>query len=130
MGRTLFAALLVVTIACGSSNDLAVPAGEWTLKNLPEADLSVLKRPITLTLNAGDAKANGFAGCNQYFSSFTTHLSSIEFSNIGSTKMYCQEMMDIEDKFFTELGKSNTFRVTGNKLQLLQGDRVLLEFEK
>lgn len=130
MRKILCIALLAVTIGCGSSHDVALPGGEWTLKSLPGEDLSVLTKPITLTFDTTHAKANGFAGCNQYFSSFTTNQSSIEFSNMGSTKMFCQETMKIEDKFFTEMNNSNAFRVTGNKLQLLQGDRVLLEFEK
>lgn len=129
MTRILVLFLLVTTLACGSANDITHPTGEWTLKTLPGEDISVLKKPITLVFTT-NAKANGFAGCNQYFGSVTTNQSAIEFTGMGSTKMFCQETMNLEDKFLSALAKSNVFRVEGNSLQLLQGDIVLLEFEK
>lgn len=130
MRRIIVLVLILLTIACSASHKFALPAGEWKLKTLPGEDLSVLNKPITLNFNTANAKANGFAGCNEYFSGFTTRQSSIAFSGIGATKMFCQETIKLEDKFFSALGKINVFNVDGNKLQLLQDDLVLLEFEK
>lgn len=130
MGRILPLLLIALAIACSSSNDFALPAGEWKLNSLPGEDLSVLSKPITLNFNTSDAKASGFAGCNQYFSSYHSEQSSISFSGTGSTKMYCTQTMKLEDKFLEALANTNHFNVNGNKLQLMQGDRVLLEFEK
>ncbi len=130
MSRILPVLLLVFTIACSASNEIALPAGEWTLKTLPGEYLSILNKPITLNFSTASAKANGFAGCNQYFSSFTTRQSSIEFSDTGSTKMFCEQTMNLENKFLEALDKTNGFKLDGNKLQLLQNDLVLLEFEK
>lgn len=130
MSRITFLSLLMITLACGSSQELVLPAGEWKLKTLPGEDLSVLEKPITLNFSSANTKANGFAGCNQYFSNVATHQSSIGFSGIGSTKMFCQQTIKLEDKFFAALAKINGFNVEGNKLRLLQDDIVLLEFEK
>jgi heat shock protein HslJ len=128
--RILFGIAFVLFVACSASKETTLPTGEWMLKTLPGEDLSILNKPITLKFDSVNTKAAGFAGCNQYFSSYSINQSSIEFSNVGSTKMFCEQTMGLENKFLEALSKSNAFKVNGNKLQLLQDDLVLLEFEK
>ena len=38
--------------------------------------------------------------------------------------------MAIEDMFLSNLGKVNAYRISGDKLELLQNDKVVMTFEK
>lgn len=130
MRKSILVGFVVLLVACSVAKEPLAMTGEWSLKAMPGNDLSKLDKPITLKLDSVTKKASGFAGCNQYFSSYTTQKTSIIFSGIGSTKMFCDQTMGLENKFLEALGKSTDFKVEGTSLKLLQGDLVLLEFQK
>ncbi|MBX2965793.1 MAG: META domain-containing protein [Cyclobacteriaceae bacterium] len=111
---------------CQTQN-LSLTNVEWKLIMLNGTDYSTLTKPVTLTLSP-DSNAAGHAGCNRYFSSYTQSGSALSFGNMGATKMYCIETMKVEDAFLKALGEVDGYLLTGNKLQLLQGETVLLEF--
>jgi len=46
-----------------------------------------------------ERKVNGFAGCNKYFTSFSLDGRKLDFGEIGSTKMHCEETMELEKAF-------------------------------
>jgi heat shock protein HslJ len=89
--------------------------------------LPPLAKDVFLQMDTGRLK--GFAGCNNYFGAYTTHQSSITFTGIGSTKMFCQEGMVTENKLFQALNNTTHYRITGTKLELLKNDEVLATFE-
>ena len=101
----------------------------WKLKalnNMP-GGLPVLSKDVFLQMDTGRVK--GFAGCNSYFGAYTTQRSSLTFTGIGSTKMFCQEGMDTENKLFQSLNATTRYRITGTKLELFKNDEVLATFE-
>jgi heat shock protein HslJ len=132
MLRTVFIFLILFSCTfCGSSKLTSV-IGEWKLQTLKGEDVSNLAKPVTLVFEGAEseAKAIGYAGCNRYFSSYTQEKFAIKFSDIGSTKMFCKETMDIEEKFLKALGEVSSFKMTDGKLQLFSGDLVVLIFTR
>lgn len=72
-------------------------------------------------------QANGFAGCNQYFSSVLLTPDQIKFSQTGSTMKACPDI-DGEKTFLDLLGQVDNYNVSGNELKLYQGKILLLNF--
>lgn len=128
--------LAVFLVACSAHKAapqvVVFPAGEWTLHKMNGEIISVsaLKKPVTLIIDSATNRASGYAGCNQYFSGFTLEGASVSFTAPGRTKMFCNETMDLEEKFLAALSAVNAFKTESNKLHLLEGDTILLEFEK
>jgi heat shock protein HslJ len=89
--------------------------------------LPPLAKDVFLQMDTGHIK--GFAGCNNYFGAYTTHQTSIGFTGIGSTKMFCQEGMATENKLFQALNNTTHYHITGTKLELLNNEDVLATFE-
>ena len=70
----------------------------------------------------------GFAGCNNMGGNFTLEGNKIHFT-IFSTKMFCQDRMDIEDFFTSSLSKTETYIIKGEELSLYQGETKLITFQ-
>lgn len=129
MRRHAIALLLaVIALSCGPSQQIELPAGSWNLTRLTGENATAFKRPVTLTIDTTQNRVTGFAGCNQYFSNYTVKRSAIRFSGTGSTKMFCEDAMNIENKYLETLGYVRSFRIEDNRLLLMKGDSVLLEF--
>lgn len=98
--------LFATLIACGTQKTVQQSpetlAGEWKLQRIAGDNVSNLLKPLTLNVTAENG-ISGYAGCNRYFSTYRTHDFSIKFSAIGSTKMFCENGMAIEDKFLLTL---------------------------
>jgi heat shock protein HslJ len=74
---------------------------------------------------------SGFTGCNKFSGRFTQRgSSSISFQNVNpSTKMVCIGNYD-ENAFMNLLRRVNSFKSTGDQIQLMDGNDVLLVFSK
>lgn len=135
MRSLVFVIVSLVAVACTVQKNNAALAqipveGAWTLQTLNGTAVATLKRPITINFIETDKRVNGYAGCNQFFSSYTLNGSSIRFTAPGRTKMYCQETMDLEEKFILALADVEDIKSEPNKLIFLKGETVLLEFVK
>lgn len=102
---------------------------EWKLIRLNGEDVSALNPPITLLLNAAQMKVSGFAGCNRFFAGYELNQSSLRFSAMGATKMYCQDKSPVEDKYLKALSEVQSFK-SANGTLVLTGEKVDLEFTK
>ncbi|MGI9056313.1 MAG: META domain-containing protein [Pyrinomonadaceae bacterium] len=69
----------------------------------------------------------GSGGCNGMGGNLEVNGSTIDLSQIISTKMYCEATSEIENKFFNELESVNRFEIKGKSLFLYNGRRVALE---
>lgn len=85
-----------------------------------------------IQFNPEAKSVNGCAGCNRFFGSYEEpQAGQLVLSEMGATKMACPDNeMDIEDMFLSNLGKVNAYRIEGDKLELLQNDKVVMTFEK
>jgi heat shock protein HslJ len=83
----------------------------------------------TLTMVYDGERVSGTAGCNNYFGSASIG-EKVEFGQLGSTMMMCQEpegLMEQEQTFLSHLGKTDTVTSEGERLQLRSGETVLIE---
>lgn len=104
--------------------------GEWKLQTLNGSTVATLKRPITINFTETEKRISGYAGCNQYFSSYMLNGSSINFTSPGRTKMYCQETMSIEEEYLRALTDTGSIKSEADKLIFLNGETILLEFSR
>ena len=82
------------------------------------------------TLIFSDSNISGFAGCNQIFGKYKTDGSSLQLSNLGSTKKACQaSTMKLEQEFMAALAKVRSFKLSKDSKNLtLIGKSVRLGF--
>lgn len=127
--NAIFLIILLVVTSCKVSETATFNApGQWKLSKINGESLSLTK-PITLIFNTTEQKVSGFAGCNQYFGNFASDKSSLKFSLIGSTKMFC-DSMDKETQFLDALAQVNSFTIKDNALIMLTDQLIVLEFKK
>lgn len=136
--RTLVSLAVALTLMAGTCNEgkdgggtpgnaLAKLVGsKWVLQTLngTPIDQSLGERTPYLQLAEGD-QVSGKGGCNQLFGSFTVQGSSLKFGELGATKMYCQDTMELEGKFTSALRATDGYGLDGDVLRLMQGDREL-----
>ena len=94
--------------AAGSSSIEPTLVGvTWTLIELggQRVPAGAGDRPPTMVVEGGgESRANGFAGCNRWFSAYTLVLpDQISFTGPGATKMACATGMDLEQRFLAML---------------------------
>lgn len=89
------------------------------------------KANIDLKFRTGGMSGN--AGCNRMFGSFTARGSSIRFSGIGTTKMFCSRpagVMKQEAAFTRALGEATRYQIRGGTLRIYADRRQVLRFER
>jgi len=75
-------------------------------------------------------KVSGKALCNSFFSEYEMIKQKITFPEIGSTKMYCEGMMDEENKIITNLQKTTRYEVKADFLYLYSQEHLVLTFKR
>ena len=104
---------------------------EWHLVEMEGAAVTPLpggKRP-TLLLNPANKKAEGFSGCNNYFSQYELKGPSLKFGLIGSTRRACPDAESIiERNFFSVLENTRAWEIKDGRLALLSGNDELVRF--
>lgn len=109
-------------------------SGSWVLNYISkDSGTSINKgfpsKKPTLTLESVSKKMTGNTGCNQMFGSFTTNQNKISFSDVGSTKMYCQEVK--ENEYLQMIAKVDSYKIESNQLVFMDKDNnVLLKYSK
>jgi heat shock protein HslJ len=94
------------------------------------------QKPVNLGSNAyikfneKDLKVGGKAACNTFFADFERSGDKISFSIVGSTKMYCEGLMEVEGQIITNLQKVKRYEVKYGLLYLFGSDDLLLTFKK
>lgn len=105
-------------------------ANKWLLQDESGTVVSYNGEAISMSFTMEDGlKANGFSGCNRYFSTVSLLAESIHFQNTGSTMMACPDM-DGEEMFLDLLKQVNTYEVNNHELKLYQNKILLLRFKK
>src|SRR5690606_32662037 len=109
-------------------------SGTWTLIHIDESSGTTLeeafpnKKP-TLTLEAISKKLTGNTGCNQMFGSFSTQQNKVNFSGIGTTRMYCEEVK--EDVYLQLFNAVDSYTLMDNELSFKNADgKTILKYSK
>jgi heat shock protein HslJ len=84
----------------------------------------------TLLLSARDARASGFAGCNQFTGRYELSGDALRLGPLAMTRMACPDSMDLEQRYSSALEATRTYRIKGSQLELLAGDRVVAVFQQ
>ena len=128
---------VIILKSCGSSQDVASAAnttdmitnetisGTYTLEQLDTADVTPFE--LTLEFDSKTNKISGFAGCNNFFGTYTTNGNAISFSELGATRMMCQdEVNKVELSMFQTMAKVNNFELSSGKLSLKTDETVVI----
>jgi heat shock protein HslJ len=108
-----------------------VAAAQWRLVAL-EGEPPIAGVDVTLAFDGGE-RVFGHAGANRWFAA-VEHADDGTFvtSAAASTRMFRAEppgLMEQESRYLDLLSRVRRFRLDGERLELLAGERVLLAFE-
>ncbi len=101
----------------------------WSLKKIYNNDKEEAvntKAFIRFDKEKGSAGGNG--SCNSFGSTANVKGNEVSFKNIFSTKMYCEEVQQIENDFLGKLEKVNRFEIKEKTLLMYRDQEMLLEF--
>lgn len=103
---------------------------KWELKKIHVADsVEVVSGKAFIKFNQEKKSAGGNGGCNVFGSNAIVSGNRVSFTNIFSTKMYCEGVQQTEDAFFKQLQNVNRYVIMGKVLFLYSDKKILLEFE-
>lgn len=139
--RQMLALLLLTAVgtAChqagpetGVAPSAAIEGITWNLTELngKPAAKGADGKPATLILSAAGTRANGYAGCNRFFGSYTLAGSELKFGLLGMTKMACAGSDELEHGYTKALAATTEHRLVKGKLQLYAGDVLVAKFAK
>ncbi len=96
--------------------------GEWVITQYNDGQGALVGiDDDSAQLAIAHGRIGGTAGCNQLSGSIVQDASSITVSQIGSTRMYCEGLMDREAAVMASLMASTQVQADGNGLVLLDG---------
>ena len=95
--------------------DLKITGKTWKLISFIKANVTdLVPEGITITLKLDAGKISGRGGCNNMGGNYQLTGANLTMSNIFSTKMFCQDAMPWETRYFQALEKCQS--VTGSDL--------------
>lgn len=94
---------------------------DYFVKNRAQLDLAVTK--------SNEKQYRAYMGCNQMFlkADFKAN-GKVTFSDVGSTMMYCEGLMKLEDDFAKTLPAMNKYVINGHQLTLSDGKGTEMKF--
>lgn len=105
---------------------------EWKLETLKIQGQSYAQadQPPTMTFTE-EGRITGFAGCNRYFGSYTIDGRTIACHGIGTTKMFCDDTMGLEDNFLKVISLPMRALFSNGKLILNadQGAQMIFRYK-
>lgn len=123
--------LAMTACCCCQQENLPLEGTSWKLskmESIPATAVSAEEDAFTLMFNAADTLVAGRTNCNRFFGPYILNGKSLKFGNLGMTRMACPDLQ-YETSFVEMLSKVNGFEIKGSDLKLLDGDRVLAEFQ-
>lgn len=136
--KNLIAVMLIAFTSCNTSNTATVQSAQnltrnsWVLKTIYQGkdSITVSEKNVTLRFETEKNSAGGKGGCNSFGAKYDRDGDNINFRDIFSTKMYCEQFQKTEDAYFAALEKVNRFSASETELILYQGNQPLLVFGK
>ena len=102
---------------------------KWRLKKIytnNKEEAVDTKAFIRFDKEKGSAGGNG--SCNSFGSNATISANEVSVKNIFSTKMYCEQVQQVENKYLDHLGKITRYEIRGKNLLLYNDKDLMLEF--
>ncbi|MDD8022492.1 MAG: META domain-containing protein [Paracoccaceae bacterium] len=131
MHRLPLAALALLALtACrdeSAANPLAaLPLGaEWRVTQISGTPVPA---DVSVTIGrAEEALLTGSSGCNRYNARIEPAGDQLKIGALAGTRMMCApEVMIVEQAFHSTISRATGARMTGDVLELTQGDKVLI----
>src|SRR5262245_3986492 len=102
---------------------------KWLLKTIhSSAGTQEVSTKAFIKFNKEKNSAGGNGSCNSFGSNFSIDGKKMNFTNVFSTKMYCEAVQGTEDSFFRQLGKVTTYKIKNKSLLLYHDKDLVLEF--
>ena len=102
---------------------------KWSLKKIYTGQaIQLVETKAFIRFDKEKGSAGGNGSCNSFGSNTTINGNEVSFKNIFSTKMYCEEVQQIENKYFKQLENANRFEIKDKTLFLYHDKDPLLEF--
>ncbi|WP_127844603.1 META domain-containing protein [Psychroflexus aestuariivivens] len=129
----IFASL--VLLACkaqkqNEANTTKLVNADYLITHL--GDETVSDEELTMEVDADEQRISGYSGCNNY--KFEYELDENGRLDLGlgvATKMYCEDSMDLESKFFQKAGLVTNFVLKDNTLSLKsKSGEILIKAKK
>jgi len=128
------AAILIMISACNSAKEsmqstIPLYNTKWALKKIFDSgkeEAVNTKAFIRFDKEKGSAGGNG--SCNSFGSTVSINGNEVGFNNIFSTKMYCEQVQQIENKFLGRLEKVTRYEIKDKKLLFYNDKELILEF--
>ncbi len=83
---------------------------------------------ITISIKFEGGKITGYGGCNSVMGSYIAKGNSLTVQGLASTKMYCESAMQWETMFLDWFAKSQSYSITGERMEIDCGDKGKLLF--
>jgi heat shock protein HslJ len=114
-----------------STTENQSPAGaEWILETMNGKSVTSFDdKSVTLNFDETPGRISGRGSCNTFFGSYKLDGSALKFSEIGSTKMMCDNMQ-VETEYFSLLKSTDKYEIKSGKLSLYSSSSVILVFKK
>lgn len=126
----LYLILLSGCSALRSSSDLEnLGESTWNLTAIEQRPVNFDGRAF-IKFDEKENKISGKALCNSYFSEYEMIGKKIKFESVGSTKMYCEGMMDEENQIITNLQRTKRYEVKSDFLYFYSGEKLVLTFKR
>src|SRR5215204_5418837 len=127
-------AIILFTASCTSAKEtmeqpIPIYNTKWSLKKFytdRKEETVDTKAFIRFDKEKGSAGGNG--SCNSFGSNATVASNEVSLKNIFSTKMYCEQVQQIENKFLGSLEKVTRYEIKDKSLFLYNDKVLLLEF--
>jgi heat shock protein HslJ len=87
-------------------------------------------REIQFVLHQEGHRVAGFSGCNQMMGAYQVENDKITFSQMGGTRMFCENTMDIETRVHQMFAAVAAWKISGESLALIDaGGQTIATFE-
>ena len=126
--------LIIFTSSCKSPKEAmqsstALYNTKWSLKKIHDNDnKEIVNTKAFIRFDKEKGSAGGNGSCNSFGSSPTINGNEVSFKNVFSTKMYCEQVQQIENKFLGSLEKVTRYEIKDSSLFLYRDKELLLEF--
>ena len=114
-----------------SNNVQVLTTQRWQLVKLHSSDvkLTTLQGIPFISFIASTHKVAGFAGCNNFFGSYSKKDHSLTVSALGMTRRYCADTSALEVEYENMLAKVTNFKIVKHRLVLLADNDELATFK-
>jgi heat shock protein HslJ len=84
---------------------------------------------MTLLIHTDQGRLSGKSSCNTYFAGLSFDKTKFKTTPVGSTKLYCTNVMKAEDDYFEALQSVDNYEILNNMLYLKKGDKAIIELK-